>query len=135
MEAIRDIYAPIVRETIVSFETQAPSATELQERIDKSHEWLVYEREGRVVGYAYAAPFHERAGYKWSVEVSIYLGAEARGSGLGKELLSELLERLKERGFVNARHRHVGFKQGGWHDVGWWQLQLNAPTSPPPEVS
>ena len=152
VEDIRAIYGPIVRETIVSFETQEPSSLELQERIDKSHEWLVYEREGRVIGYAYAARFHQRAGYKWSVEVSIYLGSEARGSGLGRELLSTLLERLKERGFVNAfagialpntasvrlfesfgfeavaRHREVGFKLGGWHDVGWWQLQLNTPT-------
>ena len=87
-EAIHAIYAPIVRETIVSFETQPPSVTELQERIAKSHEWLVYEREGRVVGYAYAAPFHERAGYMWSVEVSIYVGTDARGSGLGKKLLT-----------------------------------------------
>jgi L-amino acid N-acyltransferase YncA len=158
-EAIQAIYAPIVRETIVSFETQPPSVMELQERFAKSHEWLVYEREGRVVGYAYAAPFHERAGYMWSVEVSIYLGADARGSGVGKELLSALLGRLKVRGFVNAfagialpnpasvrlfesfgfaavaRHRQVGFKLGGWHDVGWWQLQLNLPTNPPPKVT
>lgn len=157
--AIHAIYTPIVRETIVSLETQPPSVMEIQERIANSHEWLVYEREGRVVGYAYAAPFHERAGYKWSVEVSIYLGADARGSGVGKELLSALLERLKVRGFVNAfagialpnpasvrlfessgfeavaRHRQVGFKLGGWHDVGWWQLQLNLPTNPPPEVT
>jgi phosphinothricin acetyltransferase len=159
VEAIHAIYAPIVRETIVSFETEPPSVPELQERIAKSHEWLVFEREGRVAGYAYAAPFHERAGYKWSVEVSIYLGPDARGSGLGKELLSALLDRLKERGFVNAfagialpnpasvrlfesfgfeavaRHRQVGFKLGGWHDVGWWQLRLNPPTNPPPEVT
>ena len=159
VEAIHAIYAPIVRETIVSFETHAPSGAELQERIAKSHEWLVYEREGRVLGYTYAAPFHERAGYRWSVEVSIYLGPEARGAGLGKELLSALLERLKERGFVNAfagialpnpasvrlfesfgfeaiaRQRQVGFKLGGWHDVGWWQLQVNVPTTPPPDVS
>jgi phosphinothricin acetyltransferase len=159
VEAIHAIYAPIVRETIVSFETQAPSAAELGTRIDKSHEWLVCERESRVVGYAYAAPFHDRAGYKWSVEVSIYLGPDARGSGLGKELLSALLDRLKERGFVNAfagialpnpasvrlfesfgfeavaRHRQVGFKLGGWHDVGWWQLRLNPPTNPPPAVT
>jgi phosphinothricin acetyltransferase len=158
-EAIHAIYAPIVRETIVSFETQPPSVVELQERIARSHEWLVGEREGRVVGYAYAAPFHERAAYMWSVEVSIYVGADARGSGLGKQLLTALLERLKQRGFVNAfagialpnpasvrlfeslgfdaiaRQRQVGFKLGGWHDVGWWQLQLNPPTDTPPELT
>ena len=158
-EAIHAIYAPIVRESIVSFETQPPSVTELQERIAKSHEWLVYEHEGRVAGYAYAAPFHERAGYRWSVEVSIYVGVDVRGSGVGKELLTKLLERLKVRGFVNvfagialpnpasvrlfesfgfeaiARQRQVGFKLGGWHDVGWWQLRLQEPTVPPPTLA
>ena len=158
-EAIQAIYGPIVRETMVSFETDVPSEQELRRRISQSHEWLVYEGAGRVIGYAYAAPFHERAAYRWSVEVSIYLGAEARGSGLGRELLGALMERLARRGFVNAfagialpnpvsvrlfesagfeqvaEHRNVGFKLGGWRNVGWWQHQLNAPTDPPPELS
>ena len=111
------------------------------------------------IGYAYAAPFHGRAAYQWSVEISIYLAKDARGSGLGRELLSELLDSLSQRGFVNAfagialpnpvsvrlfeafgfekvaQQRNVGFKLGAWHDVGWWQRQLRAPTSPPPDIS
>jgi len=157
-EAIQAIYAPIVRETMVSFETEVPSEQELRRRISRSHEWLVYERAGQLIGYAYAAPFHERAGYRWSVEVSIYLGTEAKGSGLGRELLGALIDRLTHRGFVNAfagialpnpvsvrlfesagfeqvaEQRNVGFKLDGWHNVGWWQRQINSPTDPPPEL-
>ena len=158
-EAIQAIYGPIVLGEIVSFETEVPSEQELRRRISRSHEWLVYERAGQVIGYAYAQPFHERPAYKWSVEVSIYLGTKARGSGLGGELLTSLLELLTHRGFVNAfagialpnpvsvrlfesagfeqvaEHRNAGFKLGGWHNVGWWQRQLNVPTNPPPELS
>lgn len=156
---IRAIYDPIVRDTIVSFETDPPSHDEVVSRISKSHEWLVYERDGRVIGYTYAAPFHPRTAYKWSVEISIYLAAHARGSGLGRELLSVLLDRLSRRGFVNAfagialpnppsvalfesfgfekvaRQRNVGFKLGIWHDVGWWQRQLRVPSIPPPTIA
>lgn len=159
VEEILSIYAPIVRDTIISFETEVPSNEELLGRIRNSHEWLVSERDGRVVAYAYAAPFHRRAAYRWSVEVSIYVAPDAHGSGVGKALLSELLRRLSERGFVNvfagialpnpasvslfevfgfekiAHQKKVGFKLGAWHDVAWWQLQLRDPSAPPPDIS
>jgi phosphinothricin acetyltransferase len=156
--AIAAIYAPLVTDTIVSFEEEPPSATEIAERIASSHVWLVAEDEGDVVGYAYAARFHPRAAYRWSVEASIYLAPDARGRGIGKELVAELLERLKEMGFVNvfggtalpnpaserllesfgfkkiAHQEHVGFKFDAWHDVSWRQLTLQEPTVPPPEL-
>ena len=157
--AIRNIYEPIVRDTVIPFETDTPSEGELLRRISESHEWLVYEDDGRVIAFAYAAPFHPRAAYKWSVEVSIYVAEDVRGVGLGRDLLSALLDRLSRRGFVNAfagialpnpasvrlfqsvgfeqvaEHRRVGFKLGNWHSVGWWQRQLRDPTVPPPEIS
>ena len=126
-------------------------------RIERSHAWLALERDGRLVGYAYAAPFHERAAYRWAVEVSIYLAEEARGQGWGRSLLQELLARLAERGFVTAfagttlpnpasvrlfesagfekiaHQKNVGFKLGAWHDVGWWQFQLRPLVVPPGE--
>lgn len=71
IDDIAAIYAPIVRDTIISFETESPSKDDLLDRIHKSHEWLVYERDNGVVAYAYAAPFHPRPAYRWSVEVSI----------------------------------------------------------------
>jgi L-amino acid N-acyltransferase YncA len=153
------IYEPIVRDTPISFEMEPPTEEEMAARIARSHEWLIIERDRHIIGYAYATPFHPRAAYRWSVEVSIYLAQDARGSGLGRKLLSELLDSLTRRGFVNAfagialpnpvslrlfesfgfekvsQQRNVGFKLGAWHDVGWWQRQLRAPTNPPPDIS
>jgi L-amino acid N-acyltransferase YncA len=124
----------------------------------KSHLWLVYEHAGRVLGYGYAAPYHGRPAYRWSVEVSIYVAEEARGKGVGRELLSQLVSRLTRRGFVNAfaaialpnqasvrlfessgfnkvgHLQSAGFKLGRWHDVGWWQRQLRKPPVPPGQL-
>ena len=155
--AIAAIYAPLVTDTIVSFEEDPPSAEEMADRIAASHVWLVAEDDGEVVGYAYGARFHPRAAYRWSTEASIYLAPEARGRGTGKRLVAELLVRLKAMGFVNvfggtslpnpasecllesfgfkkvAHWEHVGFKLDAWHDVSWRQLTLQEPTVPPPE--
>ena len=100
--AIAAIYAPMVRDTIISFEEEPPSAEEMAERIVASHLWLAAEEDGRVVGYVYAAPFHPRAAYRWATEVSIYLAPEAQGRGIGRELFGTLLGRLREMGFVQA---------------------------------
>ena len=156
--AIAAIYAPLVKDTIVSFEEEPPSAEEMAERIAASHAWLVAEEDGEVVGYAYAARFHPRAAYRWSAEVSIYLAPEARGRGIGKRLVADLLDRLRAMGFVNAfggtalpnpaserlleafgfkqvaLWEHAGFKFDAWHDVSWRQLTLREPTVPPPEL-
>jgi L-amino acid N-acyltransferase YncA len=155
--AIAAIYAPLVTDTIVSFEEDPPSTEEMADRIAASHVWLVAEDDGEVVGYAYGARFHPRAAYRWSTEASIYLAPEARGRGTGKRLVAELLVRLKAMGFVNvfggtslpnpaserllesfgfkkvAHWEHVGFKLDAWHDVSWRQLTLQEPTVPPPE--
>ena len=131
---------------------------EMAERIESGHLWLVAEDRTEILGYAYAAPFHRRPSYRWSVEVSIYLAEPATGRGVGKLLLSQLLDQLKARGFVNAfagttlpnarsfalfeafgfkrvaHQEKVGFKLGAWHDVVWMQLQLQERTVPPPEL-
>lgn len=156
--AVRAVYAPYVEDTPVSFEEQPPTIDEMAGRIESSHVWLVSEDESGVHGYAYATRFHPRPAYRWSTEVSIYLAAEARGKGIGKRLLSALLDELRRRGFVNAfagttlpnaasislfesfgfekiaHQRKVGFKLGEWHDVGWWQLQLRDGPVPPPDI-
>ena len=153
------IYEPIVRDTTISFETEPPDEMEMAARISWSHEWLVFELNSKVIGYAYAARFHPRSAYRWATEISIYLAADARGSGVGRQLLAELLDRLARRGFVNAfagialpnpvsvrlfeslgfekiaLWSKVGFKFDAWHDVGWWQRQLRAPTIPPPQLT
>lgn len=155
------IYAPHVEGSAVSFEERAPSAEELAARIERvaaTHAWLVAEREGRVVGYAYATAYNERPAYRWSTSVSAYVAAEFRGRGVGRALYEALFERLRERGFRMAcagitlpnaasvalheglgfeqagLNREIGWKHGAWRDVGWWQLELTPPgDGPPPE--
>ena len=157
-QAILGIYAPIVTNTVISFEEQPPTVGDIVTRIDRSNLWLVCEEETGISGYAYASRFHARSAYRWSTEVSIYLAEDARGKGLGRTLLGALLEQLRWQGFVNAfagttlpneasvrlfeslgftkaaHWSRVGFKLGAWHDVAWWQLQLREPAVPPPSL-
>src|SRR3954451_6112807 len=103
--ACADIYAPHVEGSAVSFEERAPGAAEMAARIERyatSHAWLVAERDGQVVGYAYATAFNERPAYRWSTSVSVYVAAEARGQGIGRALYEALFECLRERGFRTA---------------------------------
>jgi L-amino acid N-acyltransferase YncA len=156
------IYAPHVEGSAVSFEERAPDPAEMGARIERygaSHAWLVAEREGGVVGYAYATAFNERLAYRWSTSVSVYIAEDARGEGVGRALYETLLERLRERGFrmacagITLPNRasdglheslgfeqigvnpEIGFKDGAWRDVGWFQLELVPPAveGPPPE--
>ena len=155
------IYAPHVEGSPVSFEERAPDAGEMAariERVARTHCWLVAERDGEVVGYAYATAFNERPAYRWSTSVSVYIAEGARGAGVGRALYEALFERLRERGFRMAcagvtlpnaasvrLHERLGFKQigvnseigfkgGAWRDVGWFQLELApAAEGAPPE--
>jgi phosphinothricin acetyltransferase len=152
------IYAPNVTDTIVSFETEAPSADEMRRRIEVALErypWLVCEHRGRVLGYAYAGPHGSRAAYRWSVDVSVYVHEEARRRGVGRALYASLIAALSLQGFYNAYagatlpnpasvglhesvgfravgvYRGVGYKLGAWHDVGWWHLPLRERVADP----
>lgn len=144
----------------VSFETVPPDAAAMAERVRvtlERHPWLVCERAGRVVGYAYAGPQRARPAYRWNAEVSAYVAADALRRGVGRALYGELLRILAGQGFHNAYagitlpnpasvglhealgfcpvgvYRRVGFKRGAWHDVGWWHRELHPPTPDPPE--
>lgn len=157
--AIAEIYRPYVLETAISFETDAPSPETMQERISRASEnfpWLAYEKEGAVLGYAYAAPWKDRSAYQWSVETSVYVRQGHHGQGIGRALYKDLLQRLKDQGRVNviggialpnegsvalhesmgfkpvARFKEVGFKFGQWWDVGYWQLQFPKRENPKP---
>jgi L-amino acid N-acyltransferase YncA len=150
--AILSIYAPIVRDTIISFETEVPSVEEIAERIDttvKTHPYLLAEVNGAVAGYAYAGRHRARSAYKWSADVTVYVASQARRTGVARALYGRLLPALAERGFHAAFagialpnpasvglheamgfspvgiYREVGFKSGRWCDVGWWQRLLN----------
>ena len=154
------IYAPYVRDTNATFELEPPGAAAMGERIAAartSHAWLVAERQGEVLGYAYGVPFAQRPAYRWSAEVSVYLAAGARGSGVGSALYAALLERLRERGMqvalarvaqpnaaseaLHARFgferagllRRIGYKNGRWYDVALLQLELSPVGEDPAE--
>jgi L-amino acid N-acyltransferase YncA len=158
------IYAPSVEATPISFELVAPDAAEFSHRIEEysaTHQFLVAEVGGEVVGYAYACRWRERPAYDWSVEVSVYVDAAHHGEGIGRALYVELIDRLHAQGFhvavagitlpnpvSIALHeslgfesigalRQIGWKRGAWQDVGYWQLLLgsDAEDPPPPPMS
>jgi L-amino acid N-acyltransferase YncA len=160
-EACAAIYAPYVTDTTVTFEYEPPSAAEMARRIaaaQRAHAWVVLEDDGRVVGYAHAGPYKERAAYRWSSEVSVYLEMGRRRSGRGRMLYGALFERLAERGFrtlvagmtlpndaSEGLHRAMGFepigifrrvgwKHGQWRDVAWAQRSLGADDEPPVDL-
>lgn len=99
-----DIYAPYVETTAITFEYDVPSLDEFRRRIasiSQRYPYLVAEEAGRIVGYAYAHQFQERAAYQWSVETSIYLAMDCRHHGLGRQLYAELERRLVRQGIHN----------------------------------
>jgi phosphinothricin acetyltransferase len=153
------IYAPSVEEGVTSFEERVPSAAEMAQRIEgvvSTHPWLVAERGGELVGYAYACPHRERAAYRWAADVSVYIAAGRRGQGHGRSLYEALFERLRNQRFqvacagitlpneasvglheslgflVVGINRRIGWKRGAWRDVGWWQLELVPAGAEPP---
>jgi L-amino acid N-acyltransferase YncA len=149
--ACASIYAPHVEASATSFEEQAPSAEEFAARIERtsaSHPWLVAERGGEVLGYAYACAHRERPAYRWATDVSVYVADASQRQGVGRGLYEALFERLCRQRFrvacagitlpnqaSVALHerlgfapvgvfRRIGWKDGAWRDVGWWQLDL-----------
>lgn len=156
--AIQAIYAPVVTGTAISFEEVPPTIEEMRQRIIttlQTYPYLVAERDGRLVGYAYASQHRARAAYRWAVDVTVYIADGERRSGVGRSLYAELLPILAKQGFnaayagialpnagsVGLHERlgfqhigtfpHVGFKLGRWHDVGYWRLELGASINSP----
>ena len=157
---IADIYAPSVTGGLASFEEVAPDAAEMARRIRVTLErtpWLVAEIDGAVAGYAYADRHRERPGYRWAVNISVYVADGFTGRGVGRALYDRLLDLLRRQRFVNAYagialpnpasvalhesvgmrrigvYRRVGYKFGAWHDVAWYGLRLTDPVGVPPE--
>lgn len=105
-EDILAIYAPYVRETTVTFEYEVPTLAEFTERMERIcdvYPWLVCERSGRILGYAYAdLPFSVRSACAWNTDLSIYLAPEAQGQGIGRMLYGALLALLERLGYRNV---------------------------------
>lgn len=104
-ERLLEIYAPYVENTAITFEYDVPSLEEFRSRIEhtlRRYPYLVSEREGEILGYAYASAFKERAAYAWSVETSIYIRTDAKRLGLGKLLYTALEEALRLQNITNV---------------------------------
>ncbi len=139
--------------SVVSFETEPVSASEMQKRIveyTSEYPWLVYETDGRILGYSYATKWKVRAAYKNSVESTVYVDKDFHSNGIGIALYQELLiqlqkknlhvvvagitlpnvksERLHEKlGFKKIAHfEEIGRKNDAWLDVGYWQYKFSS---------
>jgi L-amino acid N-acyltransferase YncA len=157
------IYAPSVTEGVASLEARAPEPRELADRIrivTRTHPWLIAEIDGDVAGYAYGSHHHERASYRWSANVTVYIDAAHQRRGIGRALYADLFDLLVSQGFYEVcagitlpndasvgLHESLGFapvgvyqdiayKLGSWRSVGWWQKTLmeRPLNGPPPEV-
>ncbi|MCG8382858.1 MAG: N-acetyltransferase family protein [Gammaproteobacteria bacterium] len=152
LERITEIYNYYIRRTETSFEESEIDSIIMMDRVEKIRKsglpWLVADISGHIVGYCYAAPWHGRAAYKNTVEVTAYLDHEELRQGTGSLLYQELLLRLKDNGirtaigvialpnqgsvalhekfgFEKVGHLHsIGRKNGKWLDVGYWQVVI-----------
>lgn len=152
VDAVRDIYNYYIEHTVVSFEEQPVTASEMRTRIQivtADFPWIVLVEDDTVAGYAYAGKWHSRCAYRSTVESTVYLAPSAVARGIGTKLYTELLDRLRQLpihsviggialpnaasvalhekfGFEKAAHyKQVGYKMDRWIDVGYWQLILN----------
>lgn len=152
LSAIRAIYAHAVTHGTASFELTPPDEAEMTRRflalMDGGYPYLVAE-DGRLLGYAYAGPYRPRPAYRWTVENSVYVSPEAKGSGVGRALLAALIEAAEAKGYrqmiavigdsdnapsiglhraLGFEHvgtfRSVGFKHGRWLDSVLMQRSL-----------
>ena len=151
-DAIARIYNYYVENTVITFEEEAVSASDMAARIAEAQAlslpWLVAEVDGSIAGYAYARRWRPRSAYRYSAETTIYLARGYEGRRIGTTIYSALLPLLRERGIHVAiggvalpndasvalheklgfervaTFRQVGFKHDRWVDVAYWQLVL-----------
>lgn len=161
LSAVTALYGREVLTGTATFELEPPSLTEMTARFEavraKGLPWLVAEIDGTFAGYAYASPFRPRPAYRYGVEGSIYVEEIARGRGVGRALLTELVGRVRSLGLRHVigaisdsqtsaasvalhhalgfrtvgRYAQVGWKFDRWLDVHLMQLDLDPEGSPP----
>jgi len=152
-DALARIYNHYILHTVATFEEQALPGAQMAARVQKIQceeglPWLVAERGGKLVGYAYATQWRQRSAYRWSTETAVYLEPDCCGRGTGTRLYEQLLGALRTRGMhlaiggialpnvpsvalhekfgfeKVAQFREVGRKFERWIDVGYWQKCL-----------
>lgn len=159
--ALLEIYAPYVTDTTVSFEYEVPTVEEFARRVEdfsSGYPYLVWEEDGRLLGYCYAHPYAARPAYQWGAELTVYLRQEATHKGLGTKLYGALMELLRLQGVRTvygciteenkvsvAMHRSLGFHEGGlfhkagykfgrWLDVLWLEKDIAPYDTPQPLI-
>ncbi|MER8393582.1 GNAT family N-acetyltransferase [Mesorhizobium sp. M0045] len=163
LDRITEIYADAVTNGTASYELEPPSRTEMGARFDNlmagGFPYLVAEKAGSVLGYAYAGAFRPRPAYRFVVEDSVYVAPKAKGQGVGLLLMQGLIEAAKAAGFrqiiavigdgrpdsasvrlhekLGFRHsgrlEGSGYKHGRWLDTVFMQLPINGGASIPPD--
>ena len=155
------IYAPYVRDTALTFEVEVPTIeafVERTERIASRYPYIVCEENGEIVGYAYASRHRERDGYRYDVDMSVYVAQGHQGSGVAAQLYERLLVLLERLGYYNAyaacvavnersrrfhekfgfvlvgTHHKTGYKLGQWYDAVWLEKMLRDHGEAPGEI-
>lgn len=138
---IQAIYKHAVVNSTASFELTPPDLVEMTRRfhalVDHSFPYFVAKNtDGQLLGYAYAGPYRSRPAYRFTVEDSIYIAPHAQGMGIGRALLSSVLDDATNKGFRQmigvigdsqhtasiALHERLGFEPVGvFRDIGWKQ--------------
>ncbi|MER8980367.1 N-acetyltransferase family protein [Mesorhizobium sp. M0870] len=165
LDSVTAIYADAVTQGTASYELEPPSRAEMGVRFDSlmagGFPYLVAEKDGTVLGYAYAGAFRPRPAYRFIVEASVYVAPEAKGQGVGLKLMQSLIEAVTTAGFrqiiavigdgrpdsasvrlheklgfrYSGRLEGSGYKHGRWLDTVFMQLSLNGGASAPPDPS
>ena len=160
-EAILDIYKTYIENTRVTFEIEVPTVEAFRERMERimaQFPWIVCEIDGKIAGYAYGSKHGERAAYRWSADLSVYIHENYHRYGLGTALYTALLELLRRQGYFTVyagvstpnpkseafhtafgfrnlgEFKNAGYKLGGWCGVSWYELVLNEYVAEPKEA-
>lgn len=158
LPAVLEIYNDIILNTTAVYQ-YVPQTLEMRKvwydtKLKDGHPVFVAESEGRIVGLSSYGPFRAWAAYKYTVENSVYVAADQRGKGIGKLLMTPLIEAAKTAdlhaiiagidatntgsiklhqsfGFEEVAHfRQVGYKFGRWLDLKFLELLLPTPQHP-----
>jgi L-amino acid N-acyltransferase YncA len=136
------VFEPYVRDSVVTFETDPPSAGMWESRLTAPFPFVVLTVDDEIKGYAYASPWRPKPAYRHTVETTVYLSADATGRGYGRLLMTELLKRCK--GYSQAiavvvaspdesslhLHTSLGYEEAGrlrkvgWKQDQWWDTLL-----------
>lgn len=158
---ILGIYAPYIKDTVITFEYEIPTLNEFKNRIRKisaDYPYLVCTLDEKIIGYAYSYRHKERAAYQWNVELSVYIDNSYLNYGLGKAFYTALIEISKLQNIKNIYggvtypnknseklheyfsfkklgvYHNTGYKFGKWHDVTWFEKNIRESDGEPKQL-